>query len=72
PDAEFERREEIKEAQRALDGVCEPARSCLLLQQQGLSYREIASALEINEASVGSLLARGRKEFVRKFGKVRR
>lgn len=72
PDAEFERREEIKEAQRALDGVCEPARSCLLLQQQGLSYHEIASALEINEASVGSLLARGRKEFVRKFGKVRR
>lgn len=72
PDAEYERRAEIVEAQRALGGVREPARSCLLLQQQGLSYREIADALEINEASVGSLLARGRKEFVRMFGKVRR
>ena len=72
PEAEYERRAEIEEAQRALGEVREPARSCLLLQQQGLSYREIAGALEINEASVGSLLARGRKEFVRKFGKVRR
>lgn len=72
PDAEYERRAEIEEAQRALDGVREPARSCLLLQQQGLSYREIASTLGINEVNVGSLIARGRKEFAQKFRKVRR
>lgn len=72
PDTEYERRSEVAEAQRALDAVREPGRSCLLLQQQGLSYREIARTLEINEASVGSLIARGRKEFARKFRKVRR
>jgi RNA polymerase sigma-70 factor (ECF subfamily) len=45
-------------------------RSCLLLKQQGLSYREIADALSINEASVGSLIARARKEFARLYGKI--
>jgi len=44
-------------------------RSCLLLKQQGLSYREIAQALSLNEANVGSLIARGRKEFARVYGK---
>src|ERR671913_6430 len=48
----------------------EPMRSALLLQQQGLSYREIACALQLNETNVGSLIARGRKEFVRVYGKI--
>src|SRR5260221_6748652 len=41
-----------------------PMRSCLLLKQQGLSYREISQTLSIRETSVGSLVARGRKEKV--------
>ena len=45
-------------------------RSCLLLKQQGLSYREIAQTLNLNEANVGSLIARGRKEFTRVYGKI--
>jgi DNA-directed RNA polymerase specialized sigma24 family protein len=45
-------------------------RSCLLLKQQGLSYREIAQTLSLNEANVGSLIARGRKEFIRVYGKI--
>jgi len=68
-EADFERRVEIEEARRALGEVREPMRSCLLLKQQGLSYREIAQALSINEANVGSLIARGRKEFMRVYGK---
>ena len=69
-EADYERRTEIEEARRALAQVKEPMRSCLLLKQQGLSYREIAQTLSLNEANVGSLIARGRKEFTRFFGKI--
>lgn len=69
-DADYERRTELDEARRALDRIKEPMRSCLLLKQQGLSYREIADTLSVNETNVGSLIARGRKEFVRLYGKI--
>ncbi len=69
-DADYERRVEIDAARTALQKIDEPMRSCLLLKQQGLSYREIAQALQVNEAYVGSLIARGRKEFVRVYGKI--
>jgi RNA polymerase sigma-70 factor (ECF subfamily) len=70
PDEDYEHREEIEEARRALDKIKEPMRSCLLLKQHGLSYREIAETLSLNETNVGSLIARGRKEFVRVYGKI--
>jgi len=70
PEKDYERRVELEEARRALDRIKEPMRSCLLLKQQGLSYREISQTLSIRETSVGSLVARGRKEFVRVYGKV--
>ena len=69
-DADYERRTEIEEARRALAQIKEPMRSCLLLKQQGLSYREIAETLGVNEVNVGSLIARGRKEFTRVYGKI--
>ena len=69
-DADYERRVEIEEARRALAQIKEPMRSCLLLKQQGLSYREIAETLGVNEVNVGSLIARGRKEFTRVYGKI--
>ena len=69
-DADYERQTEIEEARRALEHIREPMRSCLLLKQQGLSYREIATTLSVNEANVGSLVARGRKEFMRVYGKI--
>ena len=67
---DYKRRIEIEEARRALDKIKEPMRSCLLLKQQGLSYREIASTLSVKETNVGSLVARGRKEFARVYGKI--
>jgi RNA polymerase sigma-70 factor (ECF subfamily) len=70
PEEDYERRVEIEEARRALDKIKEPMRSCLLLKQQGLTYREIAETLSINETNVGSLVARGRKEFMRVYGKI--
>src|ERR1700730_2488193 len=70
PEQDYERRVEIEEARRALDKIKEPMRSCLLLKQQGLSYREIATSLSLKETNVGSLVARGRKEVARVFGKI--
>ncbi len=67
---DFENRERIREVQRALQKIKEPLRSCLVLKQQGLSYREIAASLSLNEASIGTFVARARKEFVRYYGKI--
>jgi RNA polymerase sigma-70 factor (ECF subfamily) len=35
----------------------------LLLRAEGYSYRDIASALDLNEASIGTLLARAKRAF---------
>ncbi|GAC1399353.1 MAG: RNA polymerase sigma factor SigX [Pyrinomonadaceae bacterium] len=69
-DVDYERRIEIESARRTLARIEEPMRSCLLLKQQGLTYREIAAALELNETSVGTYVARGRKGFARIYGKI--
>ena len=60
----------VNEIRRALNRVKEPLRSCLILKQQGLSYKEIASSLELNESSIGTYVARARQEFARFYGKV--
>jgi len=70
PEEDYERKIAIEEARRALEKIKEPMRSCLLLKQQGLSYKEIATTLSIKETNVGSLVARGRKEFARVYGKI--
>ncbi len=70
PDDDYERRLKIEATRAALDKIGEPSRSCLMLQGHGMSYREIALALDIKETTVGSYIARGRKEFVRVFGKI--
>jgi len=70
PQTSYESRLELQEVRRALDKIKEPMRSCLLLKQQGLSYREIAETLSLKETNVGSLVARGRKEFARTYGKI--
>ena len=67
---ELEQRERAKEVHRALSLIKEPLRSCLVLKQQGLSYREIAESLSLNETSIGTFVARARQEFVRHYGKI--
>ena len=67
---EYESRERASEVQTALRKVKEPLRSCLILKQQGLSYREIAETLSLTETSIGTYVARGKKEFVRYYGKI--
>ena len=47
----------------ALDELSERERQLLLLHAEGYRYREIAGALGLNEASMGTLLARARRAF---------
>lgn len=71
-ETDYEQRESTSEIQRALNKIKEPLRSCLILKQQGLSYKEIAESLSLNETSIGQFVARARKEFVRFHGKIGR
>jgi RNA polymerase sigma factor (sigma-70 family) len=47
----------------AMDQLSERDRRMLLLRAEGYSYRDIASALDLNEASIGTLLARAKRAF---------
>ena len=62
-DAALDARELRANVRRALDALPERERQMLLLRYEGFSYREVAHALAINEASVGTLLARAKTAF---------
>ncbi len=66
---EYEAESGVNEIARALSKVKEPLKSCLILKQQGLSYKEIAESLSLNESSIGTYVARARQEFRRFYGK---
>ncbi len=67
-EADYEEYSGVNEIYAALDKIKEPLRSCLILKQQGLSYKEIAGSLELNESSIGTFVARARQEFARFYG----
>ena len=58
-----ESRELNRRVRTALDQMPERERQLLLLRSVGYSYREIAQALDLQEASVGTLLARAKRVF---------
>jgi RNA polymerase sigma-70 factor (ECF subfamily) len=70
--AASEEREQVRKVLAAID---QRQASLLLLRADGLSYEELAAALELNPASIGTLISRAqqafRKEFERKYGKKR-
>ena len=55
--------ESRRDVRAALETLPERDRQILLLHGEGYRYREIALALRMNEASVGTLLARARRAF---------
>jgi RNA polymerase sigma-70 factor (ECF subfamily) len=64
-----EEREQVRQVLAALD----PRQSeVLLLRSNGLSYEEVAAALDVNPISVGSMISRAqqafRKEYVKRYG----
>jgi len=68
-ESDFEQQAQVDEINRALYKIKEPLRSCLVLKQQGLSYREIAESLSLNETSIGTYVARARAEFSKFYGR---
>ena len=63
PDEAASAAETRRLVRRVLDALPERDRALLLLQAEGYAYREIAAALELNEASIGVFLARARQAF---------
>ncbi len=55
--------ESRRRVRSAIDRLPVRERRMLLLRAEGYSYRDIAAALDLNEASVGVLLARARRAF---------
>jgi len=55
--------ESSRRVRAAIDRLAERERRLLLLRAEGYSYRDIATALDLKEASVGTLLARARAAF---------
>lgn len=62
-DEQVERAEASARVRKVLDSLPERERQLLLLHTEGYSYREMASALDLTESSVGTLLSRARSAF---------
>jgi RNA polymerase sigma-70 factor (ECF subfamily) len=60
---EYVRREERERVRAALARLPERTAKLLVLRHAGLSYAEVAAALEVAPGSVGTLLARAEKAF---------
>jgi RNA polymerase sigma-70 factor (ECF subfamily) len=63
PQDEYLRREERERVRSALARLPERTAKLLLLRYAGLAYAEIAAALQVAPASVGTLLARAERAF---------
>lgn len=73
PHQVYAAQEERRQVRTVLGAIGRRKAELLLLRASGLSYDELAAALAINPASVGTLLSRAleafRKEFVARYGK---
>lgn len=54
---------QARRVRAALDVLSERERQLLLMQAEGFRYRDIAEALDLNEPSIGTFLARARRAF---------
>lgn len=67
-------RQEQQQVRAVLSALSWRQAALLLLRSEGLSYAQVAAAVRVNPASVGTLLARAqqafRKEFVRRYGRA--
>lgn len=67
PAREAERSAEQAHVRRTLAAMKPRDAQLLLLRHSGLSYTELAAALQLNPASIGKLLSRAEKEFEKKY-----
>ena len=59
--------DDLRQARAAMHGLTPRDRLLISLRAEGLSYREIAAAARIREASIGRLLARAVERWKRRF-----
>jgi RNA polymerase sigma-70 factor (ECF subfamily) len=71
PPAALERLEERELVRAVLARLSERSAQMLMLRGEGLSYAQIATALDLRPTSVGTLLARAEKEFEKHFRAVK-
>jgi len=67
PDEDLERTEKTDRVRAALDTLTARDKEALLLQAEGFSYDEIASALGLARGAIGTTLARARKRLVESY-----
>lgn len=67
PAREAERNLEQAQVRNTLAAMKPRDAQLLLLRHSGLSYTELAAALQLNPASIGQLLSRAEKEFEKRF-----
>jgi RNA polymerase sigma-70 factor (ECF subfamily) len=60
----MERAQDRAMARRAVEALAERDRDALLMREEGLSYEEIAAALELSVGSVGTTLSRARRRLM--------
>lgn len=66
----MERDDEQAMARRAIEMLAERDRDALLMREEGLSYPEIASALELSLHSVGTTLSRARRRLMEAYERL--
>ena len=71
PETDVERAEERALARRAIDALNERDREALLMREEGLDYNEIAEALKLSVASVGTTLSRARRRLVEAYEQLK-
>jgi RNA polymerase sigma-70 factor (ECF subfamily) len=67
---QLERAQDRALARKAIDALTERDREALLMREEGLDYNEIASALELSVASVGTTLARARRRLMEAYERL--
>jgi RNA polymerase sigma-70 factor (ECF subfamily) len=71
PVTDLERAQERAMARRAIDALTERDREALLMREEGLDYNEIAEALQLSLASVGTTLSRARRRLVEAYEELK-
>jgi RNA polymerase sigma-70 factor (ECF subfamily) len=67
---QLERSQERALARKAIDALTERDREALLMREEGLDYHEIAAALELSVASIGTTLARARRRLMEAYERL--
>lgn len=69
PQQALEENEESRRVRRTFSALKPEQTNLILLRAEGLTYGEIAAALNLNLTSVGTVLARAEQAFRREYGK---